>query len=95
MADFVLIFGAWGKSSILLQIWIGLSLIIIAIIFALSGVWQVTILATVYAISLLLVIHLVKRFEQESPPPPPPIQSGLQANSNVDAGDLASFPYVK
>ena len=89
MADFVLVFGAWGKSSILLQIWIGLSLIIVAIIFALSGVWQVTILATVYAISLLLVIHLVKRFEQE--PPPPPIQSGLQANSNIDGGAMATL----
>ena len=42
LANKILIFGAWAKSHILLQIWIGLSLLIVGVSFACQGFWQVT-----------------------------------------------------
>ena len=61
----ILIFGAWAKSHILLQIWIGLSLLIVGVSFACQGFWQVTVFSSIYALILIFVINLVRNVTQE------------------------------
>ena len=65
LADKILIFGAWAKSHILLQIWIGLSLLIVGVSFACQGFWQVTVFSSIYALILIFVINLVRNVTQE------------------------------
>ena len=65
LADSILIFGAWAKSHILLQIWTGLSLVIVGVSFAVKGFWPVTVFLLLYALVLLFVINLVQNFNQE------------------------------
>ena len=65
LADKILIFGAWAKSHILLQIWIGLSLLIVGVSFACHRFWQVTVFSSIYALILIFVINLVQNVTQE------------------------------
>ena len=65
LADKILIFGAWAISHILLQIWIGLSLLIVGVSFACQGFWQVTVFSSIYALILIFVINLVQNVTQE------------------------------
>ena len=61
LADKILIFGAWAK----MQIWIGLSLLIVGVSFACQGFWQVTVFSSIYALILIFVINLVRNVTQE------------------------------
>ena len=65
LADKILIFGAWAKSHILLQIWIGLSLLIVGLSLGCQGVWQITVLLSIYALILIFVINLVRNVTEE------------------------------
>ena len=65
LADSILIFGAWAKSHILLQIWTGLSLVIVGVSFAVKGFWPVTVFVLIYVLALIFVINLVRNFNQE------------------------------
>ena len=65
LADSILIFGAWAKSHILLQIWTGLSLVIVGVSFAVKGFWPVTVIVLNYALALIFVTNLVQNFNQE------------------------------
>ena len=64
LADKILIFGAWAKSHILLQIWIGLSLLV-GVSFACQGFWQIAVFLSIYALILIFVIYLVQNVTQE------------------------------
>ena len=65
LADSILIFGAWAKSHILLQIWTSLSLVIAGVSFAVKGFWPVTVFVLIYTMALIFVINLVRNFNQE------------------------------
>ena len=65
LADSILIFGAWAKSHILLQIWTGLSLVIVGVSFAVKEIWPVTVFVLIYALVFVFVINLVRNFNQE------------------------------
>ena len=65
LADSILIFGAWAKSHILLQIWTSLSLVIVGVSFAVKGFWPVTVFVLIYVLALIFVINLVRNFNQE------------------------------
>ena len=65
LVDLILLFGALGKSQIMLQIWTGLTMIVFGVPFAYIGFWQVTVCSTMYAVILFFVVNLVRNFGQQ------------------------------
>ena len=66
LTDIVLVIGAWKKHKLMINIWIGLNIAIIGMIFAVFGFWQLTICMIFFAIALLFGINLMTEIEEES-----------------------------
>ena len=64
--DIILIFGAYKKIRWIIRIWIFLNLALIGMVFALMGLWHMSVCTLVFAITLFFGIGTMKQIEDES-----------------------------
>merc|ERR1711874_848353 len=63
LMDVLLIIGAYKRIKLMIKIWICLNLVLIGMIFALMGLWHMTICILVFTIALLFGIASMKKIE--------------------------------
>merc|ERR1711973_338359 len=66
LMDIMLIFGAYKKSRVIVKVWIFLNLALIGMVFALMGLWHMSVCTLVFAITLFFGIATMKKIEDES-----------------------------
>ena len=66
LVDVLLIFGTFKGNKLIIQIWIASNLAVIGLIFAIFGIWQMTVCMIFFAIALSFGMEMIKKIDEKS-----------------------------
>merc|ERR1711962_1083202 len=66
LVDVLLLFGTVKGNKLIIQIWIASNLVVIGLVFAIFGIWQMTVCMIFFAIALSFGMEMIKKIEEES-----------------------------